>query len=150
MLVLLFPRFNFDSFSSVSSTLLPSEAIAVVPLLRISVVLSCDIGFSRLLSSTSEKSEVESCVQVSRVSGVGLLESPWKACDIVDCPFVKEVRSGLGLFERLAVLWWSIVEADPSFACMLLISGDARDLATVMPQGDVCLAFFQAPRRTHP
>jgi hypothetical protein len=133
MLFLLFPSFTFSPLSSsISSILLPSEGITVVLLLRTSVALSRDIGFSRLLSSTSEKSEVASAVHVSRASSVGLFESPWKACDIVDLPLVIDVKSGLEPWERLAVLWCSIVEADQSFAWMLLISGDARVHATFM------------------
>jgi hypothetical protein len=140
MLLLLLPFFIFGSVSPISSTLLPSEPIAVVPLLRTSVALSCDIGFSRLLSSTSEKSEADSGVHVSRVSSVGLLESPWKACDIVDWPFVNDVKSGLELSERVAVLWCSIVEEGQSFAWTWSISGDARVHATLMPRCDVCSA----------
>lgn len=51
--------------SSTSSILLPSEGIAVVLLLRASVLLCLDKGFNRLLSSTSDMSEEGSGVHVS-------------------------------------------------------------------------------------
>jgi hypothetical protein len=117
MLFLRFPFFVVELFSlSISSILLPSEGIAVVLLLRMSVALSLDRGLSRLPSSMSDMSDDGSGVHVSRVSNGGLLESPWNACDMVDWPSVSDVKSGLELFVWVAILLSPVVEAYQSFA----------------------------------
>jgi len=127
--------------SSASSKLLPSDGIAVVPLLPRSLLLSFARGLSRLESSMSERSDVAPGVHESRLSSGGRLDSPWKACDMVDCPSVIDVRSGFELLGSLGSSLDAIADfTEDPVAATWLCRGWFKDYDTWF--GDVRPAFI--------